>query len=163
MLKTVLFVHVLGTLGFFAAHGVSIAVALWVSKVREPARLSVALELSRYALPVSNGALALLLLSGVAGGFLGNWWGSGWIWASLVLFLSFALFMGGHFGPRFRDLRTLVCQFETQRQERDETPIDAETFSRLDAAIRRMRLPAVTCVGIAWSIAIVSLMVFRPL
>ena len=32
-------------------------------------------------------ALGLVLLTGVAAGFAGSWWGRGWIWAALVIFL----------------------------------------------------------------------------
>ena len=33
-------------------------------------------------------SLLLLLLTGIAGGFIGSWWSRGWIWAALVLVIT---------------------------------------------------------------------------
>ena len=79
MYQWIIFAHVVSAFTFFMAHGVAIAVALRLSHERQTERLQVLLELSNLSRPASNISLIVLLLSGIAGGFIADWWRMGWI------------------------------------------------------------------------------------
>lgn len=95
MYQWLVFTHVLSVFGFLLAHGASAAVAFKVRGEREIARVRALLDLSKGAGAVGNVFLLVLLAAGIAAGFMGGWWGHGWIWAALglLVFISFA--MGG--------------------------------------------------------------------
>ena len=158
--QLILCVHVLSAFVFFAAHGVSITVGLWISTVRDPVRLHAALDLSGHVRTTSNLSLGILLLSGLAAGFLGDSWGSAWIWISLLLFAFFTVLMWTRIGPAFRLLRSLIGPVGTQGETL--SAVDPAMYPRVDAIIRRLRLPAVAWAGTAWLIVMVYLMVARP-
>jgi hypothetical protein len=82
------FLHILGAFGFLLAHGVSMAMALALRREREPARIQALLGLSRVYLNVTYASLLVLLTGGIVSGFLGHWWGQGWIWVALALLLA---------------------------------------------------------------------------
>jgi len=77
------FAHVLGGFTFVLAHGVSTFVTLKLRSDRDPARVAALLDLSRYSLPISDLAILVLLVSGIAGGFVGGYWDKLWIWISI--------------------------------------------------------------------------------
>ena len=79
------FLHVLGALGFLAAHGATAAVAMRLRKERDPAKIRALLGLSRSTRPWMYVSLLLLIAAGVIAGFQGHWWDEGWIWTALIL------------------------------------------------------------------------------
>ncbi len=90
----VVFVHVAALVLFFLAHGVSLGVALRLRHERDERRVRALLELSSWSMGRVTGLVLLVaFVTGILAGFLGNWWGRGWIWLSLVLFLVVATLM----------------------------------------------------------------------
>lgn len=86
-----MFLHVTAGFAFALAHGVSAFTTLKLRGERDPARVTALLDLSRYALPISDLAVLVLIVSGIAAGFVGGYWGQLWIWVSIgVLVLLFA-------------------------------------------------------------------------
>src|SRR5919106_3357926 len=89
------FVHIMGAFAFLLGHGVSVAMSLALRREREPQRIQAVLGLSRVYLNVTYASLLVLLIAGIVAGFLGDWWGRGWIWAALailvVLWVSMSL------------------------------------------------------------------------
>ncbi|MBI3647434.1 MAG: DUF2269 family protein [Actinobacteria bacterium] len=79
------FLHIVGGLGFLAAHGATAAVAVRLRKEREPDRIRALLDLSRSTRPWMHASLLVLLVAGVVMGFQGHYWGAGWIWTALIL------------------------------------------------------------------------------
>ncbi|HLB37454.1 MAG TPA: hypothetical protein VJL31_12860, partial [Gemmatimonadales bacterium] len=77
------FAHILGGFTFVLAHGVSIFITLKLRGERETVRITALLDLSKYALPASDVAILVLLASGIAAGFVGDFWGQLWIWVSI--------------------------------------------------------------------------------
>ena len=94
MYKWFVFLHVLGVFGFLMAHGVSISVAFALRRERNFERVQTLLNLSASSIEVMLGSLAVLILSGVITGFMGHWWGKGWIWLSLVVLVAISTYMG---------------------------------------------------------------------
>src|SRR5690348_321427 len=81
----VVFLHMVGVAAFLLAHGVSAGVILRLGGEREPERIRALLELSGHSYRVMYPSLLLLLVAGTVSGFMGDWWGHIWIWASLVV------------------------------------------------------------------------------
>lgn len=81
------FLHLAG-LGFFLfGHGISGGASLALRN-RPSGEVSRALlQLSIWSLRIAYPGLALLIVTGVWMGFAGRWWGRGWIWASIVIFV----------------------------------------------------------------------------
>ncbi|MCS6801970.1 MAG: DUF2269 family protein [Chloroflexota bacterium] len=85
MYELFVFLHIAGALLFAAAHGVPGAVALAIRDEPDPLQLARLLELGAGARPAQYAGLALLLIGGIAAGWAGGWWQTGWIWLSLAL------------------------------------------------------------------------------
>ncbi|HVE75613.1 MAG TPA: DUF2269 family protein [Actinomycetota bacterium] len=93
MYRWLVYFHIAGAFFFLTAHGVSIAVALRLRNERDRERIRTLLALSGSSTPFMWGGLFVLLAGGIAAGFAGRWWGSGWIWVSLVLLISISASM----------------------------------------------------------------------
>ena len=78
------FVHVLSGFIFFLSHGAAAFGLLKMPQEREQDRIKALLDLRTYADPWMSWSSGVLFLSGIVAGFMGQWWGKGWIWVSLV-------------------------------------------------------------------------------
>lgn len=105
MYQWLVFLHVLAALTFFLAHGASAAVAFRLKRESEPARLQALLDVSVTALSVFFLAFLTLLVSGMAAGFMGHWWRSGWLWLALGLFLAITVWMSIYSRRSYSPLR----------------------------------------------------------
>lgn len=163
MYQWLVFAHVLGVFGFLLAHGTSAAVAFALPRQRAVERVRVLLDLSRGVTRVANISLLLLLAAGVTAGFMGGWWGQGWIWAALVLLIL----MGGSMSPLGSRPLNRIRQFL-----RASNPADAETISHspLDPSVEKhlaVMLAAthpwlLTVIGGGGLVAILWLMLYKP-
>jgi amino acid transporter len=163
----VVFTHVLAIFGFLIAHGASAAVIFKLRRERDLHAIRVLLDLSRRANGVANACLLLLLVAGVAAGFMGGWWGEYWIWAALVvlILMSFAMFAIGS-GPLTR-VRQLVDPEEAarmkQRRPQAQQAVSGvsveEEVAKLLAATRPV---LVTVIGAGGLAIILWLMMFKP-
>jgi uncharacterized membrane protein len=81
------FLHLTGLGLFLFGHGISAGASLALRN-RPPADVSRALlQLSIWSLRIAYPGLGLLIVTGVWMGFAGSWWGRGWIWASVAIFV----------------------------------------------------------------------------
>ena len=85
MYSWLVFLHIAGALGFMLAHGASASAAFALRRERRLERVQALLELSASSYGVMYLSLLVLLVSGIAAGFLGGWWGRGWMWGFLGL------------------------------------------------------------------------------
>jgi hypothetical protein len=122
MYAFVVFLHMMSVLGFLLAHGASAAVMFRMKAEREPARIGALLDLSQTV----GGAMAVtalaLFLTGLALGFMGSWWGRGWIWASLLLFLAISVVMSWQGRLYFERLRRAVAMPTGAAREQKSNP-----------------------------------------
>jgi uncharacterized membrane protein len=82
----IVFLHVVGVLLFFIAHGTSMAVGFRLKRERDPARVRALLDLSSWTLGVWPSIAFLVgVVAGIAAGIAGGWFGQAWIWISLAL------------------------------------------------------------------------------
>lgn len=66
--------HILSILGFLAAHGVTIGTVFKPRRQNDPEETKTLLNLSRESLRLAGAALITTLITGIALGFMGNWW-----------------------------------------------------------------------------------------
>jgi hypothetical protein len=154
------FAHILGAFTFVLAHGVSVFTTLKIRRERDPARIAAMLDLSRSSFIIAASAVAFLLLSGIAAGFVGNYWGHLWIWASIAILVLLFLYMGFR-GTRYHDaVRHAVGSIGIYDHGAAEAPTPDPTAMRelLDSP-RALELAAVGGIGL---LVILWLMVLKP-
>lgn len=163
MYPWLIFVHVLAVFGFLLAHGASITVAFRIRIERRPDRVSVLLELSQASAAIMNASLIVVLATGIAGGFFGAWWGRGWIWAALGVFLLLSLamtFIGRRSFERVRAaLRLLYAKLPSPSAQVGSEEALAEDLA---ASLRSVHPVLLTMIGGGGLAAILWLMMFKP-
>jgi hypothetical protein len=162
MYTALVVLHVLSVFGFLFAHGASAAVMFRVRHERDTARIHALLDLSAGL----GGAMAVtalvLFVSGLVAGFMGGWWGRGWIWASLALFVGISVVMSGLGRPYLERVRRAigVASVEDRRKQREASaPLPAADLGAVLAS-GRPRLVAV--VGLGGLVVITWLMMVKP-
>lgn len=144
------FVHVLGGFGFFAAHGATAAVAARLRRERDPDRVRALLDLSRSTRPWMYWSLLVLVVAGVVDGFLGHYWGQGWIWVGLILLVLLMVAAFPLAVPYYVRVRRAVAP-------------DAQTPpAELEALLRSRRPIVIALVETAGIVVVVWLMVLKP-
>jgi hypothetical protein len=154
------FAHILGAFTFVLAHGVSMFVALRIRGERDQARVAALLDMSKSAVAIAAFAVLFLLITGVAAGFVGDWWGQRWIWASiaiLVLLWGYMSFRGTRYLDDVRHAVGSVGLYDKKGTE--PPPADPAAAATLLASARALELATVGGIGL---VAILYLMVFKP-
>ena len=106
MYQWIVFIHIASVLGLLIVHPVTVAFHL--KQERNDVRIRELLEVTEAASTLRWIFFGLVILSGVALGFLGSWWSNTWIWAALVIFVLIGLVMnlyGGRTIDRIADTR----------------------------------------------------------
>ena len=154
------FAHILGAFTFVLAHGVSMFVAFRVRRERDPAVVAALLDLSKLAVTIAALAIIFLLVTGIAAGFVGNYWGQRWIWASLAILILLWAYMSFR-GTMYHDaVRRAVGSIGIYDHKATEPPpADPAAAAALLASSRAVELAIVGGIGL---IAILFLMVFKP-
>jgi MFS family permease len=154
--------HVLSTLGFLLAHGASAAVMLRLRAEREPARIHALLDLSRAVSGAVAITLLLILLTGIIGGFMGDWWGWGWIWVALVLLIAISVvmsFLGRLYFDRVRHAIGVPTDDDTKKKI---APPPALPPDQLVAVLNSGRPMLLAVVGLGGLAVITWLMMLKP-
>ncbi|MEO8251691.1 MAG: hypothetical protein ABI578_04355 [Chloroflexota bacterium] len=154
------FLHIAAGFSFALAHGVSAFAALKLRGERDPIRVNALLDLSKFALPTSTLSVLLLLISGIAEGFVGGYWGRVWIWASIgVLVVLFGLmsFFGVMHYDRVRHALGVAGFYDKKDTRPPET--DPAALARMLDSPRAVELAAVGFIGLA---VLLWLMVVKP-
>lgn len=148
------FVHLLGVFGFLLSHGVSAGVALKLRRERDPARIDALLQLSSSSVGSMWVSLGVLLLGGVVGGFLGNWWSMGWIWTALGILILMVVEMMVVASPYYKRVGTIARAMAGGSE--------AVTAEQLDEVLRASPSLTNATLGFAALLAILYLMIFKP-
>jgi NADH:ubiquinone oxidoreductase subunit 2 (subunit N) len=143
-------VHLVGVLGFLAAHGATAAVAGRLRRERDPARIRSLLGLSRATRPWMYASLIVLLVGGIVDGFLGHWWSAGWIWAALILLVLMLVVAFPLAVPYYMRVRRAVAE------DADMSPVE---LAALLSSPRPIVIAIVETLGL---LVIVWLMVLKP-
>ena len=154
------FAHILGAFTFVLAHGVNVFVALRVRSEADPTRVTALLDLSKSAVAIAAIAVAFLLLTGIAAGFAGDYWGQRWIWVSLailILLWGYMSFRGTMYHDAVRHAVGSLGVYDHKATE--PPPADPAALAALQASPRALELATVGGIGL---VVILWLMVFKP-
>jgi hypothetical protein len=157
----VVFLHVASVLVFTLGHGVSAAVALRVRRESEVPRIAALLELSSWSLNVAGLGLLGVIVTGIAAGIMGGWFGSVWLWASIVIFVL----VGGLMTPLGRGYldAVRVATGSPVRERKGAPPPPAPLGGAELAAVLDDRRPLLTALlGMAGLLVLTWLMMFKP-
>lgn len=159
MYSWIVFLHVISIFTFLLAHGVSASAFFALQRERNPDRIRLLLQMSRSMLGVVSLSLLVTLASGITLGFMGRWWGRGWIWVSLVLLIALYGTMSG-FGTRImNELRIGLGLPSVYNQPPRAEPWTAQ---ELDAIITRSKPALLAAIGYFGVVLIAWLMLFKP-
>lgn len=152
--RWLVFIHIVGVLGFVMSHGVSMMVALRLRTERDRNRIAELLQFSGASVMASYVSLGILLIGGVWAGFRLNWWEYGWIWVSLGVLVFMIVEMGVVARPYYQRLKEAV--------ELRPSGVPRRSDEELDAMLRS-RLPLLnTVLGYASLLFITWLMIWKP-
>jgi hypothetical protein len=158
MYEWVVFVHVASVLAFMLAHGIHVTVMWAMRGEPDPERSMTFFN----DLPKATGLrvlLALVVVTGATAGFMGSWWGSGWIWASLLLLTVIAVAMwrfgGEYFGLVEEAALAAIAAGNTD-------PANPAPQAAFDAARRSWHTIGMSVLGLGGVAVILWLMMFKP-
>lgn len=161
MYAWLVFLHVLGVFGFLMAHGVSVSVAFKLRRERNPERMRALLDLSSSSLGVLHGSIGLLLLTGIIVGFIGRWWGRGWIWLSLILLIAIYVYMGIAGSDYYSQVRK-AAGLEYMEGFKSRPPSEPASSEEIDTLLDRSRPVQLAVAGFGSLVVIAWLMMFKP-
>jgi len=163
MYQWLVFAHILGVFGFLLAHGTAAAVTFALRRQREVERVRVLLDLSRGVTMVANVSLLVLLAAGITAGFMGNWWGQGWIWASLGLFILIGVTMTLLGSRPLNRIRQLVHVGNPSRSGTiSHASLDTSAEKQLAVLLAATHSWLLTVIGGGGFALILWLMMFKP-
>lgn len=147
------FIHLVGVVGFVAAHGTSMAATLLMRRIRDPQQVAGILQLSAATVSAFYISTLLLLVGGIAAGIRGQWFTQGWIWVSLGLLIAVGILMFPMARGHFRRVRMVLELMASG------TTVSRDDFSR----VLNSGNPILTAgTGFVALLFIVYLMVMKP-
>jgi uncharacterized membrane protein len=161
MYQLVVYLHILAALGFISGHGASAGMAFQLPKERDTERIRAMLDVSASLFALTYGSLLLLLVAGVTAGFIGKWWGSGWIWLSLGILIVLIAYMAVSTRNHYNQVRKVVGQpyFDGSKEMPAEEP---GTVEEIESAIASTNPRRDALLGYGAFAAIVFLMIYKP-
>jgi uncharacterized membrane protein len=147
------FIHLVGVVGFVAAHGTSMAATFLMRRIREPQQVSGVLQLSAATTSAFYMSTLVLLVGGVGAGIVGRWFDQAWIWVSIGLLVGIGVAMFPMARGHFRRVRLVLELMESG------TAVSREDFTR----VLNSGHPILTAgTGTVALLLIVYLMVLKP-
>jgi hypothetical protein len=147
----IVYVHILAVFAFLLAHGAATAITFKLRGERQIERIRALLDLSQSMSILGRVSLLVLLLAGIILGFMGAWWGHGWIWTALILLVLMSVAMSLLASRPLLQARQVLAA--------KTAPEEDQQFRALLAAPNPAALSVIGGVGIA---IILWLMQFKP-
>ncbi len=160
--EAVVFIHVLGVMGFLLVHGISLGVSIRLRKERDPQRARALLELSFASVGGTHLFMLVLIVTGIVLGFMGSWWGMLWIWTALFLLFGMWVFMYA-FGTSYYDEVRRAVGVQPFYGAKKRPPAAILDPERVDALLSSTRPQMLAAVGIIVLAIIFWLMMFKPI
>jgi hypothetical protein len=148
------FLHIAGVFVFLVAHGISIGVSMRLRQERDPKRIMALLDVSSSSISGLYVGLVLLLAGGVVAGFVGDWWGQGWIWVALGTLVAVMVLMYALATNYYKRLRLIVGAMADGSEA-----VSDERLAELLAGPRPVVLAVLGSGGLLF---ILYLMLFKP-
>lgn len=156
-----IFIHILGAITFFLAHGTSIAMAFQLRKETDLARIRALLDLSMSSMVTMFIAFMVMGISGLIMPFILKIWNQGWIWASIILMVLVFFYMVFMNEKRYKHLRRMVglpYMIRGDRFPAEEPASPAE----VQAHIQKLKVGELVLMGYVIPMFVLWLMVFKP-
>jgi hypothetical protein len=106
-------------------------------------------------------SLLVLLVSGITSGFLGRWWGQGWIWVSLGLLIAIVAAMSA-IGSRTYGAARKASGLPYFEKGKQNPPIEPASAEEIDAILTAGKPVLLTVIGAGGLAVIAWLMMFKP-
>jgi hypothetical protein len=161
MFRVFIFLHVLSVFIFLLAHGAGVKAMLAIRRERNLERIRSMIELSRSYTGVMYGSFLFILVSGIVGGFLGRWWGKGWIWVSLALLIAITFIMS-YFGTQYFEKVLTALGLETYETRKKGIVPKPASPSELEALLCGSHPVLLATSGVGGLVVILWLMMFKP-
>jgi len=154
-------VHVIGAFTFVFAHGVSAHVSLKLRSERDSSRIAALLEISGISISMLYIGLLLLLVGGIAAGFVGNHWGHLWIWLAIGILVVMLGVMYAVASSYYAGLRRAagLRGYGDKPGDPPSEPVSPEELMAMLASPRPYWLAAIGGIGL---LLIIGLMVLQP-
>lgn len=160
MYTVMIFLHILGAVVFAVGHGTSVAVSFRMRSEREHARIAAMLDVSSWSKALMYWGLILTVVPGVVLGFIGGYWSSWWLWASIVLLVAVMGAMYSIATPAFRRLRLATGATMSESSQRKAVGLSTEgAIEEMATSWRPAALAVIGGVGFA---LILWLMIAQP-
>lgn len=161
MYRWLMWLHVLSATGFMLSHGASVLMAFQIRRERKLQGVRALMDASSTLWIVMAISLLLLLISGIASGIMGRWWGQGWIWSSVFILIAMTVVMGWFTGRYYHPLRKLagLPYMDGSKEREAQAPAPEGEIRAAIAATKPLVLFAVGAIGTA---GILFLMIFKP-
>jgi hypothetical protein len=153
------FLHIALIFGFLLSHGVSVSIFYALRRERNFDRIRLLLQLSASSYRILLYSLLALLLLGVIAGFVGNWWGYGWIWAGLILLMAIYASMSMLGSRILNNVRQGIGLPTALGLPPRSESLGAE---EVDALLSRIQPTRLTVIGYGGIALIAWLMVLKP-
>jgi len=157
----IVLLHVLGAFGFVLAHGASAFAAIQIRSERDPARVAALLDMSSMSFGLMYLSLLLLLVGGIAAGFVGGWWGELWIWLAIGVLVVVIGAMYPLGSMHYANVRRAVG-IKAYNDPKDAPPPEPLSGPELEALLSSNRPFALAAVGGIGLVVIIWLMVLKP-
>jgi hypothetical protein len=157
----IVLLHIVGAFVFVASHGVSIFMAIQISRERDRSRITALLDLSSASMAALYVGLLLVLVGGIWAGILGDWFKFGWIWLALGILVAVAVAMYVIATPFFKTLRA-AAGARTPDGSNDANPPTPLDDAEVAALAARTPVNALAGIGFSGLLIILWLMVVKP-
>jgi hypothetical protein len=143
------------------SHGISVSVAFKLRHERNPERMRALLDLSSSTLGILHGSIGVLFLTGIIVGFMGRWWGRGWIWLSLGLLIAIYVYMGIAGSGYYSQVRK-AAGLEYMDGFKLRPPVEPASSEEIESLLSRSRPIQLAVIGFGNLAIIAWLMMFKP-
>jgi uncharacterized membrane protein len=159
----IVFIHAASILLFFIVHGTSMAVGFRLKRERDPAAARALLDLSSWAMGLPAGITVVVgLLTGIAAGIMGGWFGQLWIWISLVLFVAVAGVMTPMAASRLKAVRAAAGTAPINPFARVAPEAPEPNPVELSRLLDEWNPVPIALLGLGSFLVILWLMLFKP-
>jgi hypothetical protein len=161
LIPWLIYIHILGAITFFLAHGTSIAMTFQLRKETDLSRIRALLDLSMSTMVVMFVSFLVMGISGLIMPFILRIWNRGWIWTSIILMIVVFLYMVFMNDKRYKHLRRMVglpYMIGGKKYPAEEPASEAEVV----AHIKKLNVTELVLVGYGIPMIVLWLMVFKP-
>ena len=161
LIPWLIFIHIVGAITFFLAHGTSVAMAFQLRRETDFARIRALLDLSMSTMVVMFISFLVMGISGLVMPFILKIWNKGWIWASIVLMIIVFLYMVFMNEKSYKHLRRMVGMPYMIRGDRFPAEQPASPAG-VQAHIQKLKVGELVVIGYVIPMIVLWLMVFKP-